>query len=127
MMGRSSGRRSHLPRSLSDWWFQDYPDPQDWLAYLVQAPGAPLQSFPANVDDPQAAALIARAEASLDPTARLALYQQAENALINDAIVIPIAQEQSAWAVKPTVANFPANPVPWIPPAAWARIELMSA
>ena len=67
---------------------------------------------------------MARAAATLDPTARQALYQQAENTLLDDAVVIPIAQEQDSWAAKPAVMNFPANPEPYFAPAAWARIYL---
>lgn len=105
-------------------WFEDYPDPQDWLLNLVSAPGFSSYSYAQYLRDAQANALVARAEANLDPGTRLALYQQAEDALINDAVVIPIAQEQNTWALRSNVAGFPANPAPWIPPAAWARIEL---
>lgn len=101
-------------------WDEDYPDPQDWLSQV----SAPSASSVAITHDPNADALVARAEATRDPAARLALYQQAENTLINDGVVIPIAQEQDTWAVAPTVANFPANPDPYIAPAAWARIYL---
>ena len=103
-------------------WYEDYPDPQDWLTDFVRIPG---DTFPAPF--PQYApadALVARAEATLDPAARLALYQQAENILLNDAIIIPIAQRLVAWRVTARVVNFPANPAPFIPPSAWARIYL---
>ena len=102
-------------------WDEEYPDPQDWLAEFAVMPGSAL---PPLVHDPQADGLVARAEATLDPTTRLALYQQAESTLLTDAVVIPIAQERDAWTVKPTVANFPADPEPFIAPSAWARIYL---
>jgi oligopeptide transport system substrate-binding protein len=114
------------PFSIMDTdWYEDYPDPQDWLLPLVGAPGFPGYLYYAQyLRDAQANALFARAEASLDPGTRSALYQQAEDALINDAVAIPIAQAQNTWALRSTVAGFPANPTPWIPPAAWARIAL---
>ncbi len=101
-------------------WVEDYPDPQDWLEMFASEPGfsTPL------AHETQSDMLVAQAEATPNPTARLALYQQAENTLLNDAIVIPIAQEQDAWAAAPTVVNFPASPAPWIPPSVWARIYL---
>lgn len=100
---------------------EDYPDPQDWLLELVSAPSGASESA---VHDPQADALAARAAASLDPSERLALYQQAESSLLDGGYIIPIAQARDVWAIRPDVANFPANPAPWIPPDAWARIEL---
>ncbi|HEU0026654.1 MAG TPA: ABC transporter substrate-binding protein [Ktedonobacterales bacterium] len=112
------------PAVMGSAWVEDYADPQDWLTYLVSAPGNPVYSFPARVQDARVGALAAQAEATLDAGARLALYQQAEDALINDAVVIPIAQEQTAWAVNPILAGIPTSPAPWIPPAAWARIAL---
>lgn len=102
-------------------WYEDYPDPQDWLSAFVQEPQS---SPPTPIHDSAVDALVARAEAAPDPASRLALYQQAENMLLNDALVIPIAQAQVTWGVTRAVANFPADPAPWIPPAAWARIYL---
>ena len=101
-------------------WDEDYPDPQDWFVNFSTL----NPSYAPTTHDPAADALVQQAEATNDPQARLALYQQAENTLLNDAVVIPIAQEQDGWAVKPTVVNFPANPEPYIPPATWARIYL---
>ena len=110
---------------------QNYADPQDRLLTFAIMPGYNTDAFSgpyANwVHDPATDALVARAEATQDPTARLALYQQAENALINDAVVIPIAQEQGSWLAAPTVAALPADPAPWIAPTAWARIYLTNA
>ena len=99
---------------------EEYPDPQDWLSEI----SAPSATDTRIIHDPAADALVARAAATLDPTARQALYQQAENTLLDDAVVIPIAQEQDSWAAKPAVMNFPANPEPYFAPAAWARIYL---
>jgi peptide/nickel transport system substrate-binding protein/oligopeptide transport system substrate-binding protein len=110
-------------------WPEDYPDPQDWLMTLTAVPSYAQSpdDIPTYISDPQADGLVARAEATRDPTARLALYQQAENTLLNDAVVAPIAQLDNTWAIKPTVVNFPADPVPFIPPSAWARIYLAAA
>ena len=107
-------------------WVEDYPDPQDWLMTLAAMPGygQSADSIPPYVHDPQADALVARAEAARDSTARLALYQHAENTLLNVAVVVPIAQQRNGWMVRPTVINFPADPEPFIPPSAWARIYL---
>ena len=107
---------------LPVYWSEDYPDPQDWLASFAWEPGGVPTTPMAH--EARADALVARAETTLNPTARLSLYQQAENTLLNDAIAVPIAQMNDAWRLKSTVANFPANPAPWIPPNAWARIDL---
>ncbi len=107
-------------------WLEDYPDPQDWLSVFSVEPGSMLFPYPEvpYTHEAQADGLVAQAETMRDPTARLALYKQAELKLINDAVAVPIAQAQDGWAVKPTVVNFPADPSPWIPPAVWARIYL---
>ncbi|HEX2347968.1 MAG TPA: hypothetical protein VHI51_05965, partial [Ktedonobacterales bacterium] len=102
-------------------WDEDYPDPQDWLAYFAPEPAA---TFGPWIHDASADALVAHAEETRDPTARLALYHEAEETVINDALVVPIAQLQMTWGVKPTVANFPASLTSTIAPAAWARIYL---
>jgi ABC-type transport system substrate-binding protein len=107
-------------------WLEDYPDPQDWLQSYTNVPGYE-QSLPATApyfEDTQADALVARAEATRDSTARLALYHQAELALLNAAEVVPIAQVQDSWGIRSTVINFPADPEPWIAPSVWARIYL---
>ncbi len=44
--------------------------------------------------------------------------------LLNDAVVVPLAQQELAWSAKPRVSGFPANPSPEIPPSVWARIAL---
>jgi peptide/nickel transport system substrate-binding protein/oligopeptide transport system substrate-binding protein len=100
-------------------WYEDYPDPQDWLSYFAQVP-----AFQPIAHDATADALVMSAEDTHDPTARLALYHEAEETVINDAVVVPIAQLQMTWGVSPTVINFPANPAPYIAPSAWARIYL---
>jgi peptide/nickel transport system substrate-binding protein/oligopeptide transport system substrate-binding protein len=106
-------------------WNENDADPQDWLLSFADIPGEnPYFSGSPYIHDPAADALVARAEATRDPAARLALYQQAENLLLNDAEVVPIAQGRDTWAIKPTVVNFPANPAPFIAPGAWARIYL---
>jgi peptide/nickel transport system substrate-binding protein/oligopeptide transport system substrate-binding protein len=106
-------------------WNENDADPQDWLRSFADEPGVnPYFSGSPYIHDPNADALVARAEATGDPTARLALYQQAENLLLNSAEVVPIAQGRDTWAVAPTVINFPANPAPYIAPSAWARIYL---
>lgn len=105
-------------------WYEDYPDPQDWLEYFALGSA---EYFGPSIHDPNADALVMSAEDTRDPTARLALYHQAEEAVINDALVVPIAQLQVTWGVKPTVINFPSNPALSIAPSAWARIYLTAA
>jgi ABC-type transport system substrate-binding protein len=101
--------------------WESYPDPQSWLRTVTQTPGDPL---PPSVHDARADALVARAEATVDPTARLALYHEAENTLLNDAVVVPIAQSVEGWGISPMVVNFPLDSALYISPAAWARIYL---
>ena len=109
----------HSARPMT--WNEDYPDPQDWLSYFAQGP---IEDWQPIAHDPNADALVMSAEDTRDPAVRLALYYQAEEAVINDAVVVPIAQLQMSWGVKPIVVNFPTTLASPIAPAAWARIYL---
>ncbi len=105
-------------------WFEDYPDPQDWLQMVVSMPGASNWTL---YHEPQADALVTQAEATHDPSARLALYHQAEMTLINDAVVIPLAQHDIQMHVGPTVLNLPPHLDWWISPDAWANVYVVSS
>ncbi len=49
---------------------------------------------------------------------------EAESALINDAIVIPLAQHEIQMRVRPGVVNLPLHLDWWIAPDAWAKVYL---
>ena len=105
------GLNSELPWSMTlSSAVEDYPDPQDWMRNWIQFTsgntGASL--------NPEAAALVAAAETAPTTSIRLTEYQLAQAALINDALALPVAQPSYAWLARANVANFPADPLPWI-------------
>ncbi len=102
---------------------EDYPDPQDWMQnwmrYTSGNDGTPF--------NPGAAVLVAAADSAPNTIIRLTEYQLAQAAIINDALALPIAQPSYAWLARAYVVGFPADPLPWITPVAWARVYLTNA
>jgi peptide/nickel transport system substrate-binding protein/oligopeptide transport system substrate-binding protein len=80
-------------------WGADYPDPQEFTS-LLWAKDSPLNQ--SSVDVPEADALEQQADVSNDLTGRLALYQQAEQLLINQGAFIALSQGLFAWVVRPS-------------------------
>lgn len=82
-------------------WAADYPDPQNWLA--VFRTGSPLNAGNFSVeayDD-----LIDAGAGELDYEARLAIYVEAQQILIDEAGVIPLYYRVRGGLVKPWVLN----------------------
>jgi peptide/nickel transport system substrate-binding protein/oligopeptide transport system substrate-binding protein len=80
-------------------WGADYPDPQDFTSLLWAKDAAYNQS---SVDVPEADALERQADASTDTTGRLALYQHAEQLLVDHGAFIAYQQPLFAWVVRPS-------------------------
>jgi oligopeptide transport system substrate-binding protein len=75
----------------------DYPDPQDFLSLLWAKDANYNQSA---VDVPEADALERQADASFDATGRLALYQRAEQLLVNQGAFIVYEQPLFSYVVR---------------------------
>jgi oligopeptide transport system substrate-binding protein len=89
-------------------WVADYPHPQNFLEILFRTGeenNAGEYSNPA-VDD-----LLERAGAELDYDASLALYQQAEQMLVDDAACIPLWFPENYYLVKPYVSGYELTPM----------------
>jgi peptide/nickel transport system substrate-binding protein/oligopeptide transport system substrate-binding protein len=84
-------------------WIADYPDPQDWLS-LQFLPTAQYNNN--NVFDLQANGDMTQADALQDQTARLPLYQDAEQRLVNGVSWLSETQQTGYWQVRSYVANF---------------------
>ncbi|MFN8454723.1 MAG: hypothetical protein U0401_08660 [Anaerolineae bacterium] len=65
-------------------------------------------------------ALLDKARGTLDEKERLALYQEAEQKILEDAAWIPLYFSVENWLVKPYVRNF------WIPPIIIPRFQYIS-
>jgi len=89
-------------------WVADYPHPQDFLEILFRTGGdnnAGEYSNPA-VDD-----ILDRAGVELDYDASLALYQKAEQMLVDDAACIPLWFPKNYYLVKPYVSGYELTPM----------------
>src|SRR5215217_4472655 len=66
---------------FGEWaWFQDYPDPQNWLSTYWTC-DATVNGIEGGYCNPELDALLAWADAELDPETRLALYEEAGHLL----------------------------------------------
>lgn len=89
-------------------WIADYPDPQNFLEVLFHSQSAQNHGHYSN---PKVDALLDKARGALDVEERLALYQQAEQMLLDDAAWIPLYFDVENWLVKPYVQDFSIPPI----------------
>lgn len=98
-------------------WVADYPDPQNFLEVLFHSKSAQNYGYYSN---PEVDALLDKARGTLDEKERVALYQQTEQKILQDAAWIPLYFSVENWLVKPYVRNF------WIPPIIIPRFQYIS-
>lgn len=97
-----------MPQMILLGWCSDYPDAQDWLSVYW----ASSASFAINVgfSDPALDALLAQADKSIDPVARLADYVKAQDMLIAEMPAIMFYNSVNAFMVKPWVKGIETTP-----------------
>ncbi|MCB0212439.1 MAG: AAA family ATPase [Anaerolineae bacterium] len=78
-------------------WLADYPDPDNLLRVGIQG----------RWHHPTYARLLNEAKQRLDHAERMKLYRQAEQMLIEEAVVIPLFYSQGHILIKPWVKRFP--------------------
>jgi len=111
-------------------WAADYADPQDWIS-LQFGKGAPNNqwNFGENLSS---AALEQRrlqqrmplADVEENLTARLALYNQIEQQLVNEVAWLPVDQRNTSAVLKPYVIGQVYNASSLIPPNDWGSIYI---
>ena len=89
-------------------WIADYPHPQDFLDVLFHS-GADINY--GEYSNPEIDALLERARVELDSNVSLALYQQAEQKLVEDAACLPLWFGRNYILVKPYVSGYNVNPM----------------
>jgi oligopeptide transport system substrate-binding protein len=89
-------------------WIADYPDPQNFLEVLFHSESAQNHG---NYSNPEVDALLDKARGTLDQEERLAMYQQAEQMILEDAPWIPLYFDVENWLVKPYVQGFSIPPI----------------
>jgi oligopeptide transport system substrate-binding protein len=87
-------------------WVADYPHPQDFLDVLFHS-GA--DSNYGEYSNPEVDALLERAGLEQDSSLSLALYQQAEQLLVEDVACLPLWFGQNYILVKPYVTGYKLN------------------
>jgi oligopeptide transport system substrate-binding protein len=119
------------PEGLMMWrlnWVGDYPDPQNWLTLQFGKGSLNNQSnygqnSSQDVIQQQAVQqLMAQADADMNQDARMALYNQAEQQLVNDVARLPIDQAILPYVVKPCVTGHVYNAAWLTPPNDWANV-----
>lgn len=89
-------------------WIADYPDPQNFLEVLFHTESTQNHGGYSNLD---VDALLDQARGAQDPQERLALYQQAEQLILEDAAWVPLYFDVENWLVKPYVQGFSIPPL----------------
>ena len=89
-------------------WVADYPHPQDFLEILFHS-GA--DNNYGEYTNPEVDALLEEAGVEQDRQLSLALYQQAEQKLVEDAACLPLWFGQNYTLVKPYVKGYDLNPL----------------
>ncbi len=123
-----SSTRFHCSQFCAFAWQADYPDPEDWMTLQFGASSLYNtmnygQNTSAGAAEQQAVQqLLVAADANLDENARLQLYNQAEQQLVNDVAWIPMFQAMTSFLLKPYVVGEVFNAAGFIPPDDWANI-----
>ncbi len=97
-------------------WIADYPDPETFLNnfYGKNVPANPADKAfnnPSRYKNAQFDSVFAAALTEVDITKRFALYQRADQILLDDGAFMPIFYDENERLVQSYVRNFPANPM----------------
>ncbi|MBL7209358.1 MAG: peptide ABC transporter substrate-binding protein [Dehalococcoidia bacterium] len=84
-------------------WIADYPDPQDFLDILFRT-GAEYNY--GSYTSPDVDALLDQAAVEPDDAARLSMYQQVEQSMIDEAACLPLWFGTSYVLIRPYVRNY---------------------
>ncbi len=89
-------------------WIADYPHPQNFLDILFHTG---VENNYGEYSNPRVDALLEKAAVEQDNDTSLALYQQAEQMLVDDAAVLPLWFGRNYLLVKPYVKGYNLNPM----------------
>ena len=90
-------------------WIADYPDPENFLDLLFHSESSNNHTHYSN---PEVDELLMQARVETDETARYALYNQAEQQILDDAPWVPLWFDgESKLLVKPNVQDFHLPPL----------------
>jgi oligopeptide transport system substrate-binding protein len=102
-------------------WLADYPEPQDFLTLLWTKTAAYNYGF---ADVPAADSTLAKADVTLDDATRLPLYQQAEQAFVDDGAFIAVRQAKVQSARRSYVRDWHYNPSEATALSTWEKVAI---
>ena len=108
----------NFPQMTPLGWFQDYPDPQNWLSLLWSCDS--LFAAPSGYCNPEFDKLVEQADKELDPAKRVPLYEQAHRILLEDAFAVVAFNQANVYLVKPSVTGYETTPSDGEWPGEWA-------
>ena len=100
-------------------WVADYPDPENFLKIQFYSGSTNNHSQYANAEVDR---LLEQADTEADEAARLSLYQQAEQIIVNEAPWIPLFHDKFSVLIKPYVKGYLLPPFV-IPRLRYVQIE----
>ena len=89
-------------------WAADYPDPENFLDVLFHSGN---EENSGEYRNPEVDALLEQARVEPDIGARMGLYREIEQMLVNDAACLPLYFDVSYMLVKPYVEDFVVTPM----------------
>ncbi|HEY1387890.1 MAG TPA: peptide ABC transporter substrate-binding protein [Ktedonobacterales bacterium] len=104
-------------------WLADYPDPQDWLSLQFTTNTGNNAS---DVHDPELDKVFKQADLERDPNKRMALYNQAEQMVVNLVPWITYEQSKALWRMRPWVRGFGLNSLGLMVDTAWPNVYISS-
>jgi oligopeptide transport system substrate-binding protein len=91
----------------SQGWIADYQDPHNFLDLQFHSE-SPINDT--NYANPEVDQLLEQARSETDETARLELYQQAEELIVQDAAWVPLSHSKASVLIKPYVKDYTVPP-----------------
>ncbi len=101
-------KAGHHGQMMSNGWCADYPDPQNFADALFHSEAEMNQS---NYSNPELDQLLEEARAEKDTDKRIAMYQEAERIIINDAPALFLDHAIDYVLVKPRVKGYVLTPI----------------
>lgn len=95
-------------------WIADYPDPSNFIAYFHSKYNTPVGENSINLsryNNPEFDKFFDLAMSEPDGTKRMDYFAQAEQILIDDAVVIPILYASEVRLINPQLNNFQINEI----------------
>jgi oligopeptide transport system substrate-binding protein len=126
----SKGANNPLQFYSGPGWIADYNHPSDFTTLQFDA-GASQNSMNYGQNKGTGAAEqqavqkeLEKADATTDPTASIAAYNDAEQKLVNDVAWLPMEQGTASGLLKPCVQNFQTNAEGLVAPDAWSKVYI---